>query len=87
MENRLRTTERKQQKMTGFLSKEFSTPEFLKKYAHRQQEHIEIGRKRRLTMTPSIENLQELCGIHTVDSFLAGPVEDESTRTRLINAL
>ncbi|KAL4564778.1 hypothetical protein LXL04_028849 [Taraxacum kok-saghyz] len=85
MENRLRTTERKQQNMMGFLAKAFSNPEFLhkymEKYAHREQEHIEIGRKRRLTMTPSIENVQELGGIQSVcvDSFLDAPVEDESS--------
>lgn len=65
MENRLRTTERKQQNMMGFLAKAFSNPEFLQKYmdkyAHKEHEHIEIGRKRRLTMTPSgsVEDFQD----------------------------
>lgn len=84
METRLRTTERKQQNMMGFLAKAFSNPEFLQrymdKYANREQEHIEIGRKRRLTMAPSIENLQELGdGLENIDSFLATPIEDESS--------
>ncbi|XP_023769948.1 heat stress transcription factor A-2 isoform X1 [Lactuca sativa] len=81
MENRLRSTERKQHNMMGFLAKAFSNPEFLQKYmakyAHREQEHIEIGRKRRLTMVPSFENLQEVDD--GLDSFLATPVEDESS--------
>ncbi|KVH88135.1 Heat shock factor (HSF)-type, DNA-binding [Cynara cardunculus var. scolymus] len=90
MENRLRTTERKQQNMMGFLAKAFSNPEFLQrymdKYAQKGQDHIEIGRKRRLTMAPSVENLQEVAGGMkniqlNVDSFLLAPtpVEDESS--------
>ncbi|XP_071730384.1 heat stress transcription factor A-2-like [Rutidosis leptorrhynchoides] len=90
MENRLRATEKKQQNMMGFLAKAFSNPEFLQrymnKYANREQEHIEIGRKRRLTMTPSVENLQVAGaggGIENiqsnVDPFFAVAVEDESS--------
>nr|XP_043628129.1 heat shock factor protein HSF30 isoform X2 [Erigeron canadensis]XP_043628130.1 heat shock factor protein HSF30 isoform X2 [Erigeron canadensis] len=89
MENRLRNTERKQQNMMGFLAKAFSNPEFLQrykdKYANREQEHIEIGRKRRLTLTPSVENLQEVGvgGIEDiqadVDQLFAAPVEAESS--------
>lgn len=91
MENRLRTTERKQHSMIGFLAKAFSNPEFLQrymdKYAQKAQDNIEIGRKRRLTMTPSVENLQEVAGggmkniQSNVDPFLAAPapVEDESS--------
>ncbi|KAI3692544.1 hypothetical protein L6452_32361 [Arctium lappa] len=94
MENRLRNTERKQHNMMGFIAKAFSNPEFLQrymdKYTQKGQDHIEIGRKRRLTMTPtpSVENLQEMAGDggvkniqSDVDSFLAAPthVEDESS--------
>ncbi|KAI3788273.1 hypothetical protein L2E82_01033 [Cichorium intybus] len=60
----------------GFLAKAFSNPEFLKymdKYANREQEHIEVGRKIRLTMAPSIENLEN------IDSFLTTPIEDKSS--------
>ncbi|KAI3680971.1 hypothetical protein L6452_35751 [Arctium lappa] len=50
--------------MMGFLAKTFSNPQFLQrymdKYAQKGQDHIEIGRKRWLTMTPSVENLQEV---------------------------
>ncbi|KAK1430841.1 hypothetical protein QVD17_13883 [Tagetes erecta] len=79
MENRLKTTERKQQNMMGFLAKAFSNPEFMQKYmdkyAHKEPEHIEIGRKRRLTMTPSVENLQEVdVAIENIeDPFLVAP--------------
>ncbi|KAM0070471.1 putative transcription factor HSF-type-DNA-binding family [Helianthus debilis subsp. tardiflorus] len=90
MENRLRTTERKQQNMMGFLAKAFSNPEFLQKYmekyAHREKEQIEVGRKRRLTMTPSVENLQEVggpdgdIGIESIqDPFFAATVEGDSS--------
>ncbi|KAI3756055.1 hypothetical protein L1987_55868 [Smallanthus sonchifolius] len=85
MQNRLRTTERKQQNMMGFLAKAFSNTEFLHrcmdKYAHKEQEHIEIGRKRRLTMTPGVENLQELdVGVENIqDPFLAAAVEGDSS--------
>ncbi|KAJ0802134.1 putative transcription factor HSF-type-DNA-binding family [Helianthus annuus] len=85
MENRLRTTEKKQQNMMGFLAKAFSNPEFLQrymdKYAHNEQEHIKIGRKRRLTMTPSVGDLQEVdVGVEDIhDPFLAAPVEGDSS--------
>ena len=78
MENRLKSTERKQQNMMGFLAKAFSNPEFLQKYmdkyANKEQERIEIGRKRRLAMTPSVENLQE-----NIDPFITAPFEEESS--------
>ncbi|KAL8239061.1 hypothetical protein R6Q59_015628 [Mikania micrantha] len=88
MENRLRTTEKKQQSMMAFLAKAFNNPEFLQnymhKFAHKEQARIEIGRKRRLTMTPSVENLQEMGGpsgdiesIH--DPFLVTTVEGDSS--------
>ncbi|KAI7748691.1 hypothetical protein M8C21_000340 [Ambrosia artemisiifolia] len=86
IENRLRATERKQQSMMGFLAKAFSNPEFLQrymdKYAHHEQGHIEIGRKRRLTMTPSVENLQEVDVVDVEDiqdPFLVAPVEGDSS--------
>ncbi|GJW60876.1 heat shock factor-type, DNA-binding protein [Tanacetum coccineum] len=41
---------------------------------NKMQEHIEIGRKRRLTMTPSVENLQE-----NIDPFITAPFEEESS--------
>ncbi|XP_076952465.1 heat stress transcription factor A-2-like [Bidens hawaiensis] len=85
MENRLRSTERKQQNMMGFLAKAFTNPDFMQrymdKYANQEQEHLENGRKRRLTMTPSVEYFQELdVGIEDIeDPFLAARVEGESS--------
>ncbi|PWA37802.1 Heat shock factor (HSF)-type, DNA-binding [Artemisia annua] len=63
MENRLKATERKQQNMMGFLAKAFSNPEFLQKYMDK-----------RLTMTPSVENLQE-----NINPFITAPFEEESS--------
>ncbi|KAD4178765.1 hypothetical protein R6Q59_022278 [Mikania micrantha] len=85
MENRLRTTEKKQQNIMGFLAKAFSNPElmqrYMDKYAQKEKQHIEMRRKRRITMTPVVENLQELdFGIENIqDPFVAGPVEDGSS--------
>ena len=64
MEERIRSTERKQQQMMSFLAKALTTPSFVQQYIDkyvkkREERHIEIGRKRRLTMSPSAENLQE----------------------------
>ncbi|KAL6985541.1 hypothetical protein U1Q18_018917 [Sarracenia purpurea var. burkii] len=64
MEERIRSTERKQQQIMGFLAKALRTPSFLQQYMEkysqeREQKGIETRRKRRLTMSPSAENLQE----------------------------
>ncbi|GLT25591.1 hypothetical protein SLA2020_007120 [Shorea laevis] len=64
MEDRLLITERKQQKMMAFLAKAINNPTFIQQFAQknmqgRQPGGIEIGRKRRLAASPSIENLQE----------------------------
>lgn len=62
MEERIRSTERKQQQIMSFLVKALHSPSFvqqyLDKYAERgEQRGIEIRRKRRLTMSPSVESL------------------------------
>lgn len=62
MEKRIEITERKQQQMMTFLAKIFNNPEFVKQFAlrnaHRREfQGVEIGRKRRLTASPSLENL------------------------------
>lgn len=97
MENRVRMTERKQQHMMGFLAKAFSNPTFIQlyvdKYAEKRgQRQVEIGRKRRLTMSPSVENLQdvastEIANAHVpqemgntdtdIDTFFSDSLEDE----------
>lgn len=68
MDERIKGTEKKQQQTMSFLARAFSNPTFLQQYVdrHRQrqkQQRIQIGHKRRLTMTPSLENLQEVASI------------------------
>uniref|UniRef100_A0A803N1X6 HSF-type DNA-binding domain-containing protein n=1 Tax=Chenopodium quinoa TaxID=63459 RepID=A0A803N1X6_CHEQI len=64
MESRLQSTERKQQQMMTFLAKALTNPAFVQNLMQRNEqgrvfEGIEIGRKRRLTASPSAESLQE----------------------------
>lgn len=71
MEDRLQTTERKQQQIMTFLAKALSNPSFIQQFAQRTAQRrelrgIESGRKRRLTTSPSVENLPE------VESAVAG---------------
>ncbi|XP_027774928.1 heat shock factor protein HSF30 isoform X1 [Solanum pennellii] len=58
MGEKIETQERKQEQMMSFLAKIFSNPTFLQQYldkhVHRKdKQRIEVGQKRRLTMTPS----------------------------------
>ncbi|XP_058189082.1 heat shock factor protein HSF30-like [Rhododendron vialii] len=62
MEERIRSTERKQQQIMSFLAKALHSPSFVQQYLdkyaeRREQQGIEIPRKRRLTMSPSVESL------------------------------
>ncbi|XP_073051766.1 heat shock factor protein HSF30 [Primulina eburnea] len=64
IEERIHCTEAKQQQMMSFLAKAFSSPVFLQQYydqysQKKDPKRIEIGQKRRLTMSPSAENVQE----------------------------
>ncbi|KAJ4708217.1 Heat shock transcription factor [Melia azedarach] len=64
MEDRLLSTERKQQQMMTFLAKVLNNPSFVQQIAQRNAHRrelggVDIGRKRRLTARPSMENLQE----------------------------
>ncbi|XVF35323.1 hypothetical protein REPUB_Repub18cG0135600 [Reevesia pubescens] len=60
MEDRLQSTERKQQQIMTFLAKALHNPTSIQQFAQKRQMHgVEIGRKRRITASPSIENLQE----------------------------
>ncbi|KAA8525149.1 hypothetical protein F0562_006987 [Nyssa sinensis] len=64
MEDRVRSTERKQHQIMSFLAKVFSNTSFIQQYMEkyvykRAQECIDIGRKRRLTLCPRTENLEE----------------------------
>ncbi|XVE97693.1 hypothetical protein REPUB_Repub03eG0040800 [Reevesia pubescens] len=60
MEERLQSTERKQKQIMTFFAKALRNPTFIQQFAQkRQMQGVEIGRKRRLTASPSLENLQE----------------------------
>ncbi|KAM7490559.1 hypothetical protein LguiA_033480 [Lonicera macranthoides] len=68
MENRIITTETKQKKIMGFLAKAFGNPALLRqcmdKFAQKgDQKQIKIERKRRLTMSPSVENIEDLISV------------------------
>lgn len=70
MEEKIESTERKQEQMMSFLAKIFSNPIFLQQYLdkhvqRKDKQRIEVGQKRRLTMTPSIENLQGVVSVAT----------------------
>lgn len=65
IEERIRNTERKHQQIMSFLAKIFTNPSFVQQYLDKyslkkDQRRVEIGQKRRLTMTPSVENLQDI---------------------------
>lgn len=61
IEDRLQTTERKQQQMMNFLAKALKNPCFIQNFAQKSElAGVEIGRKRRLAASPSVENLQEV---------------------------
>lgn len=60
MEERVRCTERKQQQLLRFLAKAFRSPVFVQQYLDSyDKKQVEIGQKRRITMKPSIEDLDE----------------------------
>lgn len=60
MEDRLLSTEKQQQQIMTFLSKALRNPTFVQQLVQKKQvQGVEIGLKRRLTASPSVENLQE----------------------------
>lgn len=64
MEGRLQATEKKQQRLMTFLAKALTNPTFFQQLVQKNNEGInlqgvEIGRKRRLTTSTSVEDLQE----------------------------
>lgn len=69
MDERLRNTERKQHLAMSFLAKLLTNPSLVRqcldKYAERKdQRHLEVGQKRRLTMSPpGAENLQDTASV------------------------
>ncbi|KAK1367927.1 Heat shock factor protein HSF30 [Heracleum sosnowskyi] len=97
MENRIQATEAKQQHMMNFLAKAVSNPQFLQQYVEKHGEiidpkKIEIGRKRRLTLSPSVENFEDQVSDYTsqhqetsvnagteMESFLSAAADNESS--------
>ncbi|KAK3438444.1 heat shock factor protein HSF30 [Eucalyptus grandis] len=87
MEDRLQRTENKQQQMLTFLAKALSNPSFVQNLAQRKElQSLGIGKKRRLTASPSLENLQadqdleELGPIESdMETLLYGALENESS--------
>ncbi|XP_025012596.2 heat shock factor protein HSF30 [Ricinus communis] len=64
MEDRLLSTEKKQQQITAFLAKALNNPSFIQQFAQRSAQREElrgvgVGHKRRLAASPSVENLEE----------------------------
>lgn len=64
MEDRLQTTEKKHQQIMTFLAKALQSSTFIQQFVQRNGQRrsldgVEIGRKRRLAASPSVENLQE----------------------------
>lgn len=79
VEERLESTERKQQQMMTFLAKLLKNPSYAQQFAQRNtQKGIEIGTKRRLTASPSLESLQEQ--VIAVLPSSVSPVVDYTTR-------
>lgn len=97
MEDRIQTTEAKQQHMMNFLSKAVSNPLFLQQYVEKHgaimdPKKIEIGKKRRLTLSPSVDNFEDQVSDYTsqqqetsvnagteIESFLSAAADYEST--------
>lgn len=72
MEDRLLATEKKQQQMMTFLVKALQNPSFVHQFSQsRELKGLEIGKKRRLTTSSSLENLQQ-------ESISLSPIELES---------
>lgn len=93
IEERLRVSERKQQLIMSFISKAFQNPLFAQQYMDKygeksDQNRVEIGQKRRLTMTPSIENLQNVSTVEIdsssqdqeeMETLISAALDDESS--------
>nr|KYP70325.1 Heat stress transcription factor A-2 [Cajanus cajan] len=91
METRLQATEKKHQQMMTFLAKALNNQAFIQQFLHRNAQSIELQgarRKRRLTNSPSVENLQEDPVIieegsatieSQMESFFSAACDDESS--------
>lgn len=64
MEERMSCAEKKQRQMMSFMAKAFTSPLFVQEYAQKNgRKRVEIGQKRRLTMSPSMENLENVLNV------------------------
>lgn len=99
MENKIQSMESKQQRMMSFLAQAVRNPQFMQQYMDKyvqntDQNQIDMGRKRRLTMTPSrnVEGSQNLVLDHSyqqkekstdietdVESFFLASLNEEAT--------
>ncbi|KAL1834555.1 hypothetical protein ACET3Z_004206 [Daucus carota] len=95
MDNRIQATEAKQQSMMNFLAMAIRNPLFLQQYMEKHgvdPKKIEIGRKRRLTLSPSVDNLENQISDYTsqqqeaasnaeteMESFLSAAEDNESS--------
>ncbi|XP_060208509.1 heat shock factor protein HSF30 isoform X2 [Lycium barbarum] len=94
MGEKIESTERKQEQMMSFLAKIFSNPTFLQQYLdkhvqRKDKQRIEVGQKRRLTMTPSTENLQDVVSVAIgsdqpnigtdIETFFSAALDNESS--------
>lgn len=80
MEERLENTERKQQQMLSFLAKAFKNPMFVQQYLDKHtngKKNIKIGQKRKIAMSPSVENLQEVITVSMGSSQPSSYARDE----------
>ncbi|XP_021907613.1 heat stress transcription factor A-2 isoform X2 [Carica papaya] len=87
MENRLQRTEKRQQQIMTFFAKALKNPSFVQQFIQnteaRRLQDAAVGRKRRLTASPSVESLEEaaLAGIYP------GKEEEEEKELETIETL
>jgi len=84
MEERIRSMERKQRQIMSFLAKAFQSPLFVQQYTDKyvqanDRKPIEVGHKRRLTMSPSAESLQEVELQPEVENLFPAAMDDGSS--------
>lgn len=91
MERRLLVTEKRQQQMMTFLAKALNNPNFVQQFALMSKEKkslfgLDVGRKRRLTSTPSLDTMENMLHDHEFDimkddieTLLAEAIDNESS--------
>ncbi|VFQ79886.1 unnamed protein product [Cuscuta campestris] len=91
MDERLRNTERKQHLAMSFLAKLLTNPSLIRqcldKYAEKKDlRQLEIGQKRRLTMSPpGAENLQDMASIATQGDEVEADMESLFSAALMVN--